>query len=139
MRDRLSGTLNLVWSQGRDMSEAIALEVRTICRRAAEPIRPGEGVKTQIRRAWENLGRPPFWRVKAGWYDSAGTWSAAAVRDFQTRYRAHIEREKRRAEQVEAIEAAKAIRAEPDYVRLARNDYQDLVNRIAALEAAIRF
>ncbi|MCW6512621.1 hypothetical protein [Lichenifustis flavocetrariae] len=138
MRDRLSGKLRLVWSQGKDMSEAIAFEVKTICRRAAEPIQPGEGVKTQLRRAWENLGRPPFWRVRAGWYDSAGSWSASAVKDFQARYLAMLERERRRAVQAKAIEAAKGHAGEPDFVQLARADYQDLVQRIAALEAALR-
>ena len=60
MRDGPSSHLRPIRSQGAEaMSEAIAAEVRTTCRHAAEPIHPGETVKSQIRRAWDALQRPP--------------------------------------------------------------------------------
>ena len=130
--------LRIVSSQGAELSEAIAAEIQAICRAAARPIRSGEGIKAQILRSWRNLGKPPFWRVRAGWYLESGGWSAAAVRDFQTRYCAFLDREARRADQAQAIEQVKQGLSEPDHVRIARADYQELVTRIAALEAALR-
>ncbi len=137
MSDKSS--LRIVWNKGaKAMSEVIGLEIRTICRRAAEPILVGEGVGHQIRRAWENLGRPPFWRLRSGWYGEGGSWSAAAVADFQRRYLAMMERHARRAAQTLAIEQAKRGAAGPSQAEQARAEYRTLVARIEALEAALR-
>ena len=137
MRDKPS--FHIIWSQGaKAMSEIIGIEIRTICRRAAEPVQPGEGVKAQLRRAWLALGRPPFWRLRSGWYGEGGCWSAAAVVDFQTRYVAMVERQSRRSAQAQATETAKRGLATPSQAELARDEYRTLVERIEALEAALR-
>lgn len=65
----------------------LAIEMQNIVFEAARPVSPGEGIKAQIRRAWEALGRPDFWRVRAAWYGEAACWSGEAVRDFQIRHR----------------------------------------------------
>jgi hypothetical protein len=139
MRDKPS-FLHLIWTQGSAaMNEAIALEVKTICRRAAEPVLPGESITAQLRRAWDNLGRPPFWRVRAGWYDDrAGNWSAAAVKDFQDRYVALIARNSRRAVQARAIEDAKQSVSPKTMLEQARDEFRSLESRIAAIETALR-
>jgi len=139
MSDKSSSHLRIVWSQGtRAMSEAISFEIRTICRKAAEPIRAGESIKQQILRAWENLGRPPYWRVRSGWYDDrAGNWSAAAVADFQRRYLAMTERHARRVAEAQAIERAKRGGRGPSEAEKAVAEYRTLVARIEALEAAL--
>ena len=67
------------------MSAVLSAEAQRLVQSAAEPIRPGETVKAQMRRAWMNLGRPAFWRVKAAWYGEAGCWSAAAMQDLRER------------------------------------------------------
>ena len=137
MRDKSS--FHIVWSEGaKAMSEAIGVEIRTICRRAAEPVLPGEGVKAQLRRAWAALDRPPYWRLRSGWYGEGGCWSAAAVVDFQRRYLAMTDRRDRRAAQAQAIDAAKRGATGTSQAEQARDEYRTLVERIEALEAALR-
>lgn len=72
-------------SRSEDMSASIASEARRLVMSAAEPVSPGETVKAQMRRAWERLGRPSWWRLKAAWYGEAGCWSAAALEDLRQR------------------------------------------------------
>ena len=55
---------------------SIALEARSLVRDAACPVTPGETVKAQMRRAWDNLGCWHWWRVRAAWNGEAGCWSA---------------------------------------------------------------
>ena len=137
MRDKSS--FHIVWSEGaKAMSEAIGIEIRTICRRAAEPIQPGEGVKAQLLRAWAALDRPPFWRLRSGWYGEGGCWSAAAVADFQRRYLSMTARHARRIAQAQAIDTAKRGAAGTSMPEQARDEYRTLVERIEALEAALR-
>lgn len=66
----------------------IAVEAQGIVRDAAQPISPGENIKAQMQRAWNALGRPAFWRVRAAWHGEAGRWSAAALEDLRARDRA---------------------------------------------------
>ena len=80
-------------SRGVDMSASIASEAQRIARDAATPISAGDTIKAQLRRAWVNLGRPAYWRVRAAWYGESGCWSAAAFEDFRARYRAWRERQ----------------------------------------------
>ncbi len=139
MRDKSSSHLRLIWSQGaKAMSEAIAAEVRTICRHAAEPIQPGESIKQQLRRAWDNLQRPPFWRLRSGWYGEGGVWSAAAVADFQRRYRMLVEHHATRAAQAKFIDRAKRGPVGQTELERARDEYRTLIARIEAVEAALR-
>lgn len=139
MPDTSSFRFRIIESEAsRMLTSPIAIEVQTICKGFCEPVQPGECRKSQLNRGWAAAGRPSFWRFRAGYYGEAGCWSAAAVRDFQTRYQAHLDREARRAEQAQAIERAKTTSSEPDYVRLARDEYQTLLQRVAALEAALR-
>lgn len=67
---------------------AIALEARALVRDAACPVMPGETVKAQMRRAWDNLGRWHWWRVRAAWNGEAGCWSAAAFEELRRRHHA---------------------------------------------------
>ena len=113
MPDKSSSHLRLIWSQGaKDMSEAIAAEIRTICRHASEPIRAGETVKEQIRRAWTALDRPAFWRVRSGFAARAvdrvkqGKAAPTNVELARDDYRTLIAR-------LEAVEAALRLRG-PD-------------------------
>ena len=139
MRDNPSFRPRVIWSKGaKDMSEAIAAEARTICRHAAEPLHPGDTVKNQIRRAWEALQRPPFWRVRSGFYGEGGTWSAAAVADFQARYRALMQRRVKQADRAKAIERLNLGKGAPSDLELARAEYRTLIARIEAVEAALR-
>jgi hypothetical protein len=121
------------------MSAAIADELHALATGAAKPVRPGESIKSQMNRAWVNLGRPPMWRLRSAWWrDGSGQWSAAAVKDFQDRYRAFLERDARRVAQVKAIEGAKRGVIEPAFVEATREQYESLVQRIAAIEATLR-
>ncbi len=139
MPDKSSSHLRLIWSEGaKAMSELIAAEIRTICRHASEPIRPGDTVKEQIRRAWMALDRPAFWRVRSGFYGEGGTWSAAAVADFQARYRTLMARRVREDDAAKAVERVKQGRGAPTDVELARDDYRTLLARLEAVEAALR-
>ena len=122
-------------SQGEFMSEALAIEARSIVRGAAEPITAGETVKAQMRRAWTALGRPPMWRLRAAWYGEAGSWSAAAFEDLRGRYRAWCEKQERegRARTSTEIERLAGLRSflaatDPDFHR----------DTIARLDEALR-
>lgn len=63
----------------------IALEMAMLVQDAAKPVEPGESVKAQINKAWENLGRPPYWRVRAAWWGEAGRWVGTALEEFRAR------------------------------------------------------
>lgn len=80
---------------------AIAAEMQRIVLRAAEPVKPGDTVKGQMRRSWEALKRPPFWRLRAAWYGEAGCWSAVAVEDMRRR-----DAERRRKEEAGRAQAS---------------------------------
>ena len=97
----------------------IAADMQSIVFAASEPIRPGESVKAQIRRAWEALGRPPHWRVRAAWYREAECWSGEAVRDFEARDQKR--RQKEKAAQEHAKNAAVALLALRDQYGAAGN------------------
>lgn len=66
----------------------IAAEAQKIVFEAAQPIAPGEGVGAQMERAWNALGQPPFWRLRAAWHGVAGVWSAVALEDMRARDKA---------------------------------------------------
>lgn len=112
----------------------IAADMQSIVFAASEPIRPGESVKAQIRRAWEALGRPPHWRVRAAWYSEAGCWSGSAVRDFEARD--HKRRLKEKAAQQHAKQAADALLALRDQYHAA-NDQDFHREQIMAIDAAL--
>lgn len=112
----------------------IAADMQSIVFAASEPIRPGESVKAQIRRAWEALGRPPHWRARAAWYREAGCWSGQAVRDFEARD--HKRRLKEKAAQQHARHAADALLALRDQYHTARD--QDFHReQLVAIDAAL--
>lgn len=104
----------------------IAREMKAIVRFAAEPVPAGETVKGQIRRAWEALGRPAEWRVRAAWHGEAGHWIAAAADDFRGRYDALVERRARQRAIREATEAARD-----------REEAASVVARLDRLRAAL--
>jgi hypothetical protein len=112
----------------------IAADMQSIVFAASEPIRPGESVKAQIRRAWEALGRPPYWRVRAAWYREAGCWSGEAVRDFEARD--HKRRLKEKAAQQHASHAAVALLALRDRYHAA-SDQDFHREQLVALDAAL--
>ena len=82
MSDRSSFRLR---SRGPDVSASIASEAQRLVMGLSEPVAAGETVTAQMRRAWERLGRPSWWRIRAAWYGEAGCWSAAAVEDLRQR------------------------------------------------------
>lgn len=139
MRDKTSFPFRLIETErSRMMTVDIAADMQKIAHAFIGARLPGESVKAALRRGWEIAGRPPFWRFRAAFYGEAGPWSAQAVASFQQLYRAHLDREARRADQAQAIERAKRSTAEPDFVRIARGDLDDLRSRIAAIETALR-
>ena len=102
-----------------DEAVSLAAEMQGLVYGAAEPVRPGETVKAQQRRAWEALRRPPYWRVRAAWYGEAGCWSGVAVDDMRRRARALRKQEAGTREQARSLEAlyatvAERLRASPD-------------------------
>jgi hypothetical protein len=106
MRDKAS-SIHIASSQDTEMDSVIAREGYTIARQAALPIQPGDTVKAQLNRAWVALGRPPFWRVRAAWYGSAGSFSAAAIRDLQDRYRVMIAKRAKTTQHTDLLHAAR--------------------------------
>lgn len=97
---------------------SIASEMRHVVYLAAEPVRPGDTVKAQQRRAWETLQRPAWWRLRAAWYGEAESWSARAVEDMRKRDLARREREGRARDAAERLSAIYAdIAGRPDLDR----------------------
>lgn len=78
------------------MSMSIAAELQNMVYEAAGSIEPGESIKAQINRAWVNLGRPAFWRVRRAWYGNGGNWTATALEDFRARHKVWKARQKAR-------------------------------------------
>ena len=117
-----------------ELMEVLALEMKQIVRSASEPISAGETVKGQMRRAWERLRRPPWWRVKAAWYGEAGRWSGQAIEDMRRRYETRQSKEaKGRAQATELGQLYAAIAD-----RLAETDAHFHREDIAGLKHAAR-
>ena len=117
-------------SDGDRGMSALAGEMRGIVQRAAAPVVPGDTVKTQMRRAWQALGRPPFWRLRAAWYGEAAGWSARAVDDLRRR---NLEREARALEHAnKAAATLHSLRA-----AYAAGDADFHREQIVALDAAL--
>lgn len=93
-------------------SMSIAAEMQSIVFSAAEPIRAGDTVKAQQRRAWSALGRPPFWRLRAAWYGEAECWSGGAIEDLRRRARARQAKEEHAREQAQQLGSTYAAFAE---------------------------
>ena len=80
----------------REAMNTVAAEAQRMVFEAAEP-GAGETVKAQMNTAADNLGYPRgHWRVRAAWYEEAGSWSARAFRELEERYEAWKQRRKRR-------------------------------------------
>lgn len=79
------------------LSRQQADEMRQLVLDASGEPRVGERIKAQMNRAWENLGRPKFWRVRAAWNGEAGCWSGVAIREFQERHRSWREKQETQA------------------------------------------
>lgn len=116
----------------RGSMSSLALEMQQIVRGAAEPVSAGDTVKGQMRKAWEALGRPSYWRLRAAWYGEASGWSARAVEDM--RHRAERRRRKEAKGRAEAIELAGLFQSIAG--RLAEVDPDFHREDIAALERA---
>ncbi|MDX7953738.1 hypothetical protein P7D22_21470 [Lichenihabitans sp. Uapishka_5] len=141
MSDKLSPSIHLAYrAPGYDVTATqIEEELFTISHGAVGRIAAGMSVKAQLQQAWTNLGRPSWWRLKSAWYrDGSGAWSAAAVFDFQERYRRFLAQEQARVDHQRAMDAAKHLVIEPASVTLGRAEFQDLITRISALEAVLR-
>lgn len=136
MSDKIS--FHICSRQADHMNTAIATEARDIVWAAAEPVRPGELVKTQMRRSWENLGRPAWWRLKAAWYGEAGSFSAAAIADLQNRYTTWKASEARRAQQAAATRELIRNNGRRAAVENARAEIDNILARIEHIEAALR-
>lgn len=125
----------LSFSKGStDMSASIAREAKGIVRCAAAPVSPGEGIKAQMTRAWKELGRPAWWRLRAAWYGEAGSWSAVAMDDLR-------ERERRRSQRI-ASASASAVKLAEQYLtaaaRLESIDAEFYSENIEGLRALAR-
>ena len=141
MSDKLSPSIRIAYRQpGYDVTATqIEHELFTISHGAVGRISAGMSVKAQLRQAWINLGRPAWWRLKSAWYrDGSGAWSAAAVFDFQERYRRYLAQEQARAAHEMSIESVKRVVVESETVVLGRAEYQQLLARISALETVRR-
>lgn len=79
------------------LSRQQADEMRQLVFDASGEPRVGERIKAQMNRAWENLGRPKFWRVRAAWNGEAGCWSGVAIREFQARHNVWREQQETKA------------------------------------------
>lgn len=86
-----------------EQMEALAVEMQTLVLDAAEPVRAGETIKSQQRRAWERLQRPAFWRLRAAWYGEAGCWSGTAIEDMRRRSAARLQKEAKQREHVDKL------------------------------------
>lgn len=117
-----------------DVVTDLANEMQSIVFGAAQPIAPGESIKTQIRRAWQALGRPSYWRVRAAWYREAGCWSGEAVKDFEWRDRRR--RQKEDAARENARQAANALIALRNQ-HLAASDTDFRREQIVAIDTAL--
>lgn len=124
-------------------SMSIAAEMQAIVFTAAEPIRPGDTVKAQQRRAWSALGRPPFWRLRAAWYGEAECWSGRAIEDLRRRARARQAREESAREQAQQLGStyaafAESLRAEnPDKYRGRADGLERVAGRLGAADSAL--
>jgi len=122
---------------------SIAAEMQAIVFDAAQPIRPGDTVKAQQRRAWGTLGRPPFWRLRAAWYGEAECWSGKAIEDLRRRARARQAKEENAREQAQQLGSTYAAVSEslrkedPDKYRGRADEFQRLADRIGALDSAV--
>ena len=122
---------------------SIAAEMQAIVFAAAEPISPGDTVKAQQRRAWQALGRPPFWRLRAAWYGEADCWGGKAIEDMRRRFRGRQEQEARAREQAKqlgttyAAFAARLREEDPDAHRHRADDFERMARRLGALDRAV--
>lgn len=107
---------------------SIASEMQSLVFEAAEPVRPGDTVKAQQRRAWIELQRPPWWRLRAAWYGEADCWSGRAVDDMRQRDRARREREASLRDAAEDLGAL--------YARIARHPDVDRTRSDHLLDVA---
>ena len=117
-----------------DMSKQIASELQSCVRLPAQPILAGETVAAQMRRSWERLGRPKWWRFKASWYGEAGTFSAAATLDLQQRFLAWRDTEARRAASSADLEHARQRTLTRNVLEQSR---AEVVAQLARIEAQL--
>lgn len=117
-----------------ELTDALALEMQEIVRDAAGSVRAGETVKAQMRRAWERLRRPSWWRLRAAWYGEAGCWSGKAIEDLRRRAAALGEKEAKARDEASELGGLYAAIA----ARLHETDPDFHSHDIAALEQAAR-
>lgn len=104
-------------------------DVQSWVQDAATPVRPGQGVGAQIRKATEGLfGRvysdTEYNQVRAAWYGKAGSWSARKYLDFKHRYERWKARQDRLTDmmaettrlRLEALERAASNGTDPDFL-----------------------
>lgn len=122
---------------------SIAAEMQAIVFDAAQPIRPGDTVKAQQRRAWGTLGRPPLWRLRAAWYGEAECWSGRAIEDLRRRARARQEREENAREQAQQLGSTYAAFAEslrkedPDKYRERADGLERMARRLGVGDSPV--
>ena len=117
-----------------DMSSRIADDLQACVRIPATPILPGETVAAQMRRSWERLGRPKWWRLKAAWYGEAGSFSAAAAQDIQHRFVAWREADARRAASSAELERVRQGALRRETLERSR---ADIAAQLAKIEAQL--
>lgn len=122
MYDQSSSPKKTRSNRGLGVMSTLAAEMRRIVIDAAGPSK-GVTIKGQMRAAWQALGRPPFWRLRAAWYGEAGRWSGEAIEDFRRRHRRRLGKEANaRGEADKAIAVLRSLRdsyaaIDPDFYR----------------------
>jgi hypothetical protein len=92
-------------SRDADMADAIAIEMQTITRRAAEPWLPGDSVKAAIGRASRALGIG-YRRARSFWYGEAVAVRAIEADRMRAAEQALLAKRRQRLEhELAAIEA----------------------------------
>lgn len=123
---------------------SIAIDMQAVAYEAAEPVKAGETVKRQMRRAYDELasvvGVIPLkeWRVRAAWKGEAGCWGGKAVRDFERRrveLRAKRDRAREKA-RAKARELASIYSAAAERLRIIDANFHS--NEITRLERLVR-
>ena len=120
-----------------EMTTTVRDQLQSYVRMPALPIMPGETVAAQMRKSWERLGRPKWWRLKAAWYGEAGSFSAAAAQDIQNRFLAWREAEAKRSTSAAETERARQMTLDRALLERTRAEHVAALRKIEARLACL--
>lgn len=69
-----------------ELSDPVRTELEIIVKEAAGDARSGETLEQRMRRGWNNLGCPPWWRFVLCWNGEGGNFSAQFAMKMQKSY-----------------------------------------------------